>query len=533
MHKLIIFDLKVREKLQNGVNKIARAVGNTLGPKGTNVALEREWGTPTVVHDGVTVAKEINLKDPFENVAAQLVKDAAQRTNDLAGDGTTTSVILTQALVNEGLKVISTGVSPMMIRRGLEKALPKVVEAFKDQAKKVKTIEQKRRIASVAAGDDEMGKTIADTVDKVGVEGVVTVEESNSLETTVEYRQGMEIDAGFASANFITNLERLIAEVENPYILLTDYTLTSVADMLPFFKEFSLKSKQKSLVVVAEKVEGSVLASMVVTKMQGMVAMIAVNAPGLGDDRKTMLQDLATLTGATIISQEAGHNLDEITMDHLGRCERVISDKSSTIFQGGEGDPKKRIKEIKAQMKEAKTDFVKEKLEERLAKLSSGIAVISVGASTVSEMKERKERVVDAVNATKAAIEEGYVVGGALSMIFAADMLDDLQLKNQESQFGVEILQKALYYPFKILMDNANEDHGRIFEKILRKNDKKFGYNVVTGKIEDLVESGVIDPVKVVRLALENAVSVAIVLLTTNVIICASKEDKEKDKTAR
>lgn len=533
MSKLIIYHEKAKSKLQGGVNKIAQAVGSTLGPKGQNVALERQWGSPTVIHDGVTVAKEIDLKDPFENIGSQLVKDAAQRTNDRAGDGTTTSVILAQAIVNEGLKVISTGVSPMMIRRGLEKAMPVVVEALKEQAKKVKTKSQKYQIAGIAAGDEEIGKTIADTVDKVGVEGVVTVEESNGLETEVEYRQGMEIDMGYISPNFITNPERLLAEVEEPYILLTDYTLTSVADMMPFFNEFSTKSKRKALVVVAEKIEGSVLASMVVTKMRGMISMIAINAPGVGDAKKTVLEDLASLTGATIISQEAGFSLDEIKMEHLGKCEKVISDKSSSIFQGGDGDPKQRIKEVKAQMEKARTDFVKEKLEERLAKLSSGIAVISVGASTIPEMKEKKERVNDAVNATKAAIAEGYVIGGALSMIHAAEALKDLKLKHKEAQYGVEIIRKALSHPFKILMENSGQDHGRVIERISQRDNKEFGYNVVTGKIENLVEAGVIDPVKVVRLAFENAVSVATIVLTTSVVVCDDPKEKKDDGIPR
>ncbi len=533
MHKIIIYGDKARLQLQKGVNQIAKAVGSTLGPKGQNVALDREWGSPTVVHDGVTVAKDVFLKDPFENVAAQLVKDAAQRTNDRAGDGTTTATILAQAIFNEGLKLIAAGNSPIMIRRGLEKAAPVVVKALKDQAKKVKSKAQKYQIAGLSAGDDEMGKMIADTVDKVGVEGVVTVEEGNSLENEVEYRQGMEIDMGYASPNFITNPNRMLAELTDPYVLLTDYALTSVSDVIPFFNMFNKAAKQQTLVVVAEKVEGSVLASMVVTKIKGLMSLVAITIPGIGEAKKAVLDDLAVITGATIISKEAGFSLNEITIEQLGRCEKVIADSKSTIFQGGSGKPDKRISELKDQLEEARSQFVKEKLEERIAKLSSGIAVIRVGAPTVPEMKEKKERVIDAVNATKAAIEEGYVVGGALSMLYAREALDDLKLDNKEAQAGVDIIRKALYYPFKVLMTNSDQEHGAMIEKIKTFNDKEFGYNVVTDKIENLVKAGVIDPVKVVRLAFENAVSVAIVLLTTNCIITDDPEEKEKQQNQR
>jgi chaperonin GroEL len=529
--KNIIYGDDARTKLKAGVDKLAKAVGTTLGPKGRNVALEKSWGTPQVVHDGVTVAKEIELEDKFENMGAQLVKDAANKTNDVAGDGTTTATVLAQAIVDEGLRNISAGANPMILRKGLEKASHTAVSEIAKLAKPISGKEEKAQVATISAQSQEIGDVIAEAMEKVGDRGVITVDESKGFEIELEYKEGMQFDRGYASPYFVTNPDKMEAVIEDPYILVTDAKISGLQELLPMLENFVKISK--NLVIISEDVEGEALATLVVNKLRGTFNALAVKAPGFGDRREAMLEDIAVLTGAALISEKTGRKLDSVTVDDLGRAERVISDKDNTTIVGGKGTAKnikQRIEQIEAQISATTSDYDKEKLQERLAKLSGGVAVINVGAATETELKEKKLRVEDAVNATKAAVEEGIVPGGEIALLRIREALDKMKLEGEEGT-GVKILRSALEKPFRLLISNAGEDAGKILAEIERlskeKGNKNLGFNVLTMEFADMVEEGIIDPAKVTRSALQNAVSVAVMILTTDSLVAEMPKNEE------
>ncbi|HEX7455854.1 MAG TPA: chaperonin GroEL [Candidatus Nanoarchaeia archaeon] len=527
MAKQLAYSDEARKKLLTGINKLANAVSTTLGPKGRNVALDKKWGAPNVVHDGVTVAKEIELEDPYENMGAQLIKEAASKTNDVAGDGTTTATILAQAIAEEGLKNITAGTNPMTMKRGLEAGVNVVVEALKKAAKKVSSREEKAQLATISAADPTIGNLIAEALERVGNDGVVTVEESKGLETNVEYKEGMEFDRGFVSTYFVTDPAKMEASIENPHILITDKKITAIADLLPLLEK--LVQTAKELVIIADDIEGEALATLVVNKIRGTMNILAVKAPGFGDRRKEMLEDIAVLTGGTMISEDTGIKFDSVTPEMLGKADKITSDKDNTIIVGGKGAKIKidaRIAQIKKQIEKTTSDFDKEKLEERLAKLSGGVAVVNVGAATEVELKEKKERVNDAVQATKAAIEEGYVVGGEVALIRAAGLLNSVKVSGDEV-VGIKILQHALREPLKVLAANAGADAGWVVREVEKSEGDK-GFNALTGKFEDLVKAGVIDPVKVTRTALQNAYSTAMMVLTTEALVTDIPEEKKE-----
>ena len=528
MAKQLLYAEEARAKLKSGVDKLAYAVATTLGPKGRNVALDKKWGAPNVVHDGVTVAKEIELEDPFENMGASLVKEAASKTSDVAGDGTTTSVVLAQAMVEEGLKNITAGANPMILKKGVEKATDTVVTELKKMAKKVAGQDEIEKIATISAADPQIGKMIAEALQKVGPDGVITVEEGKGLELSVDYKEGMEFDRGFVSPYFVTDPDKMQAVVEDAYILITDQKVASLSDLLQFLENFVKISKD--LVIIADEVEGEALATLVVNKLRGTFNVLAVKAPGFGDRRKEMLEDIATLTGGVVISEDMGRKLESVTIEDLGKADRVVSDKDNTIIVGGKGAKSAiegRIKQIRNEITTTESDFDKEKLEERLAKLSGGVAVINVGAATEIELKEKKERVDDAVHATKAAVEEGYVVCGGVALLRAMKSLDKLGLNNDtDERIGVEIVREALEKPLSMLAKNAGVDSGWAVKEV-EKAHGNIGLNALTGKFEDLVLAGVIDPVKVTRTALQNAASIAMMILTTEALITDLPE-KEK-----
>ena len=528
MAKQILYSEEARAKLKAGVDKLTSAVATTLGPKGRNVALDKKWGAPNVVHDGVTVAKEIELEDPFENMGASLVKEAASKTSDVAGDGTTTATVLAQAMVEEGLKNITAGANPMILKRGVEKATETVVAELKKMAKKVAGGDEIEKIATISAADPVIGKMIAEALGKVGSDGVVTVEEGKGLELSVEYKEGMEFDRGFVSAYFVTDPDKMQAVVEDANILITDQKIASLNDLLQFLENFVKVSK--SLVIIADEVEGEALATLVVNKLRGTFNVLAVKAPGFGDRRKEMLEDIATLTGGTVISEDMGRKLESVTVEDLGKADRVVSDKDDTIIVGGKGSKaaiEGRIKQIRNELSTTDSDFDKEKLEERLAKLSGGVAVINVGAATEIELKEKKERVDDAVHATKAAVEEGYVVGGGVALIRSMKVLEKMGLDGEtDERIGIEIVRDSLEKPLAMIAKNAGVDAGWAVKEV-EKAQGNIGLNALTGKFEDLVIAGVIDPVKVTRIALQNAASVAMMILTTEALVTDLPE-KEK-----
>ena len=529
MAKQLLYAEKAREKLKKGIDAVAKAVGTTLGPKGRNVALDKKWGAPTVVHDGVSVAKEIELADPFENMGAQLVKEAADKTNDVTGDGTTTATVLAQAIVEGGIKNITAGANPMILIGGIQKAAEQVVASIKKQAQPVKDDGQKiTQVATISAQNEEIGQKIAEALKKVGPNGVVTVEEGKGLEITIDYKEGMEFDKGYISPYFITNPDTMEATVEDPYILLTDKKISSIQELLPFLERFVKVSK--NLVIIADEVEGEALATLVVNKLRGTFNVLAVEAPGFGDRRKEMLGDIAVLTGATVISEDVGRKLEDVTVEDLGRADRVTADKDNTVIVGGKGnkaDIDARIKQIKAELERTTSDYDKEKLEERLAKLAGGVAVIEVGAATETEMKEKQERVKDAVAATKAAIEEGIVPGGGVVLLQAAKEIKTEGLTGDELT-GAEILRKALEAPTKLLAENAGVD-GDVVVSEIYKRGKGVGFDVLTGEYVDMIKAGIIDPAKVTRTAVQNAVSVATMILTTE---CLVTDLPEKEKTS-
>ncbi|RJQ27479.1 chaperonin GroEL [Candidatus Parcubacteria bacterium] len=528
MAKQIKYSTEARQALISGVNKLADAVVVTLGPRGRNVALDKKWGAPNVVHDGVSVAKEIELKDPFENMGAQLIKEAASKTNDVAGDGTTTATLLARSIINEGFKAVGSGANPMFIKIGMEKAAKEIVEAIKEKSKPVgeKNIEE---VATISAQNQEIGKLIAEAIKKVGKDGVITVEEGKGVEFYVDYKEGMEFDKGYASAYFVTNADRMEAEIENPYILITDKKISSLQELLPFLESFIKVSKD--LVIIADEIEGEALATLVVNKLRGTFNVLAVKAPGFGDRRKSMLEDIAILTGGTVISEDTGRKLDSVTLEDCGRADKVRSTNESTQIIGGKGSKeqvKTRIAQIKKEIDRATSDFDKEKLQERLAKLSGGVAVINVGAATEIEMKEKKERVIDAVAATKAALEEGIVPGGGVTLLRARGSLLKLAKEevNQDQKIGIEILHNALAEPVKWIVKNAGEDPSLIVEKIESSKDEDYGFNVVKMKFESMLDTGIVDPAKVTRSAVQNAVSVGMMVLTTEALVTDIPEEK-------
>jgi chaperonin GroEL len=534
--KKIIYSDEARKKLKIGVDKLSSAVVTSLGPKGRNVALDKSWGAPQVVHDGVTVAKEIELEDKFENMGAQLVKEAASKTNDNAGDGTTTATLLAQSLVEEGLKNVSAGANPMILKRGLEKASNACVKEIEKLSKKITNKEEKTQVATISAQDEEIGNLIADAMEKVGDNGVITVEESKGFDMELEYKEGMQFDKGYASPYFVTNPDKMEADIEDAYLLLTDQKVSNVQELLPMLE--NLVKVSKNLVIIAEDIEGEALATLVVNKLRGTFNALAVKAPGFGDRRKAMLEDISVLTGASLISEDTGRKLDSVTVEDLGRAERVISTKDDTIIVGGKGDRKVldgRVAQIQTQIENSDSDYDKEKLVERLAKLSGGVAVINVGAPTETELKEKKLRVEDAVNATKAAVEEGIVPGGGVAFLRIREGIKNLNLKDEEAT-GANILYDALERPARKIIENAGEDSGRVIGKMekqaLDKRNPNIGFNVISMQYVDMIKDGITDPAKVARTALQNAVSVATMILTTDCLVADAPKDDSNDHAA-
>ena len=531
--KEIIFGSEAREKLLKGVEILAKAVKTTLGPKGRNVAIDKKWGGPSVIHDGVTVAKEIELSDPFENMGAQLIKEAASRTNDVAGDGTTTATVLAEAIIREGLKVVTAGSNPMSIKAGMEKARDVVIKEIKLMSKPVVGREGKVQVATVSAADSTIGNIVADALEMVGKGGVVTVEESKGLVTGIESRNGMEFDKGYASTYFVTDQERMVAEVNDAAVLITDYKIASINDLLPMLE--NLIKTTKNLVIIADEIEGEALATLVLNKLRGTFNVLAIKAPGFGDRRKAMLEDISSLTGGVVVSEETGRKLDSVTVEDLGFAKKVQSSKDSTIIvsdKNGSG-VKSRIKLIEKEIsdlvsvnKDNSKDFDIEKLRERLAKLSGGVAVINVGAATEVEMKERLERVKDAVEATKAALEEGIVPGGGVTLVRAAKALTKLKAVNDDEAIGINIIKAALIEPLRWIALNAGVEAGWVIKEIESKTDDT-GFNVMTNNFESMLTSGIVDPAKVTRTAVENAASVAIMVITTEALITEKPEDNK------
>ncbi len=533
--KQLVFTEEARRKLKNGMDVVANAVATTLGPKGRNVAVDRKFGSPTITHDGVSVAKEIELEDPFENMGAQLLKEAAQKTNDIAGDGTTTSTVLAHAIVTEGLKALAAGYNPMLLKRGIEEATDVVVEALRKMSVKIDTKEEIASVATNSAADPEIGNLIADVMDKVGKDGVITVEESKSLQFETEYVEGMQFDRGYISPYFITDAEHMEAVINEPYILINEKKISAAQDLVPILEKL-VQIGKRELVIIAEDIDGEALATLVLNKLRGMLNVLAIKAPGFGDRRKAMLEDIAKLTGGTVISEETGRKLETATLADLGRAEKVSSDKDNTTIVGGKGDTaaiKGRIDQIRVEIDKSTSDYDREKLQERLAKLSGGVAIIRVGAATETELKEKKHRVEDALSAARAAVEEGIVAGGEISLINASEALDSIKPENEEIKVGISIVRKALEAPIRKLASNAGQDGSVIIDGVRRisaeKKNKNIGYNVLTGEFADMIKAGVIDPVKVVRGALENAASIAAMMLTTEVLIT---DAPEKDKPA-
>lgn len=532
MAKQIIFDEEARRSLKKGIDILAGAVKSTLGPKGRNVALDKKFGAPSVTHDGVTVAKEIQLENPFENMGAQLLKEAATKTNDVAGDGTTTATVLAQAIVNEGLKNLAAGANPMQLKAGIDKGTQAVVEYIRQMAIPVEDQKEIAQIASISAADEQIGNLIAEVMDRVGKDGVITVEESRGINFETEYVEGMQIDKGYISPYFVTNTEKMEASLENPYILITDKKISAVQDILPIIEKI-VQQGRREVVIIAEDVDGEALAVLVVNKLRGILNVLAVKAPGFGDRRKEMLRDIATLTGGEVISEEMGRRLDSATLDDLGSARMITSHKEDTTIIEGHGesaDIQARVRQIKAQIEETTSDYDREKLQERLAKLSGGVAVIKVGAGTEVELKYRQTRVEDALSATRAGVEEGMVPGGGVALLNAVEALDNLGLTG-DAATGVTILRRALEEPIRQLAANGGRDGAVIVEGIRRaqkeKGSQHIGYNVLTDQYVDMVEAGIIDPAKVTRSALQNATSIAAMILTTEALITDLPENEK------
>ncbi len=520
MAKDIRFSDEARAKIRKGVNVLADAVKVTIGPKGRNVILDKSFGGPTITNDGVTIAKEIELEDKFENMGAQLVKQVAEKTNDAAGDGTTTATILAQAMINEGMRNVAAGANPMAIRRGIEKGTEALVAELLKRAKKVHGKEETAQVASISANDSEIGQLIAEVYDTVGRDGVITVEESQTLGLEKEVVEGMQFDNGYISAYFVTDSARMETVIEKPYILLTDKKISSVQqDLLPILEQVA-QSGRKDIVIIAEDVDGEALTTLVLNKLRGVLNVLAVKAPGFGERRKEMLRDIAVLTGGEVISEEVGYRMETATLAQLGEARRVVADKDHTLIIEGKGDPKEikaRQEQLKAQIAKTSSDYDKEKLQERLAKLSGGVGVLKIGAATEVEQREKKHRVEDAVEATKAALEEGIVAGGGVALVNAIKVLDTVKTSDEE-KIGVAILRKALEAPMRQIAENAGMDGSVIIEEI-KKAGVGIGYNAATGEYIDMIKAGVIDPLKVTRSALQNAASVAALLLTTEAAV--------------
>ncbi len=523
--KQLLFREEARRGLQRGVDKVAEAVATTLGPKGRNVALDKKFGAPTVTHDGVTVAKEIELEDPYENMGAQLLKEAATKTNDIAGDGTTTATVLAQAIVNEGLKNVAAGANPMLLKRGIMAAAEAVAANLKTQATQISTKEEIANVASVSAQDFEIGNLIAEVMDKVGKDGVVTVEESRGLEFETEYVEGMQFDRGYISAYFVTNTDSMEAIIEEPYILIYDKKISAAQDIVPLLEKL-VQIGKRDVVIIAEDVDGEALATLVLNKLRGMLNVLAIKAPGFGDRRKAMLRDIAILTGGTVISEETGRKLETVTLQDLGRAAKVQATKDDTTVVDGAGDEKAikgRIEEIRKEIELSTSDYDKEKLQERLAKLSGGVAVIRVGAATETELKEKKHRVEDALSATRAAVEEGIVPGGGVALVNAIPALDAVRFETEDENTGVQIVRRSLEVPMKKIAANAGIDGAVVIQEVRRQqkeqNNHNIGYNVMTNQYGDMIKAGIPDPAKVTRGAVENAASIASMILTTEVLI--------------
>jgi chaperonin GroEL len=531
--KQLVFAEDARRRLKAGIDIVANAVATTLGPKGRNVALDRKFGSPTITHDGVTVAKEIELEDPFENMGAQLLKEAASKTNDIAGDGTTTSTVLAHAIVTEGLRVLSAGSNPMLLKTGIMNAAHLIADEIKKQAIEITTKEDIANVATISAQDRQIGELIAEVMDKVGKDGVITVEESKGLEFEKEYVEGMQFDRGYISSYFVTDTDHMEAVISEPYVLIYDKKISAAQDIVPVLEKLVQLGKRE-LVIIAEDVDGEALATLVLNKLRGMLNVLAIKAPGFGDRRKAMLQDLATLTGAMVISDEMGRKLETTTIADLGRCEKIVADKDNTTVIGGKGDEKAikgRIEQIRVEIDKTTSDYDREKLQERLAKMTGGVAIIRVGAATETELKEKKHRVEDALSATRAAVEEGIVPGGGVALINASTVLDGLKYANEDEKMGINMVRRALEVPMRRISENAGKEGSVVIENVRqaqkRQKTRTIGYDVLRDEYIDMVKGGVIDPAKVTRGALENAASIAAMILTTEALITDVPE-KEK-----
>lgn len=528
MAKDITFGAEAREKIKNGVDTMANAVKVTLGPKGRNVVIDKKFGSATITKDGISVAKEVSLKDPMENVGAQLIKEVASKTADVAGDGTTTATVLAQAMFSVGIKNVAAGANPMDLKRGMDKAIEVVVDKLKQNSKQISNSKEIEQVATVSANNDtKIGKMIADAMEKVGKDGVITVEEAKGTETEVKVVEGMEFDRGYLSPYFVTNPEKMETELDNPYILICEKKISTMKDVLPILEGTSKAGR--SLLIIAEDIDGEALATLVVNRLRGILKVAAVKAPGFGDRRKAMLEDIAVLTGGTVISEEQGYKLENATIDYLGTAEKVNINKDNTLIVNGKGakaNIQARIEQIKTQIDNTTSDYDKEKLQERLAKLSGGVAILYIGAATEVEMKEKKDRVDDALHATRAAVQEGVVVGGGIALIRTLPGLENLAVENEDQRTGVNIIRQALEAPLKTIANNAGEEGAVVIQKV-KEAQGDFGYNARTNVFEDLYKAGVIDPTKVTRLALENAASITSLLLTTECVI-ADEQDDEK-----
>ncbi|HEV7365590.1 MAG TPA: chaperonin GroEL [Gemmatimonadales bacterium] len=525
--KELLFSTDARAKLKKGIDQLAEAVRITLGPKGRNVVIDKRFGSPTVTKDGVTVAKEIELSDPIENMGAQMVKEVATKTSDLAGDGTTTATVLAQAIFREGLKNVTAGANPMELKRGIDRAVEAVVEQLKTLSVPSAGKKEIAQVGTISANNDkEIGNLIAEAMEKVGKDGVITVEEAKGLETTLETVDGTQFDRGYLSPYFVTDPEKMEAVLEDPYILIHDKKISAMKELLPILEKVAQSGKP--MLIIAEDVEGEALATLVVNKLRGTLKVVAVKAPGFGDRRKEMLRDIAVLTGGQVISEEVGFKLENVTLNDLGRAKRVVIDKDNTTIVDGKGKPDDihgRIAEIRAAIEKSTSDYDREKLQERLAKLSGGVAIINVGAATETEMKEKKARVEDALHATRAAVEEGVVTGGGVALLRAQSALDKIK-GTEDEKVGVEIVRRALEEPIRMIAQNAGAEGSIVVARVKESKDKNFGYNAATDNYEDLVKAGVIDPTKVTRTALQNAASIAGLLLTTECVLVEKKEEK-------
>ncbi|MGQ9806222.1 MAG: chaperonin GroEL [Chlorobiales bacterium] len=531
--KLIHFDVEGRSALKRGVDKLADAVKVTLGPKGRNVIIEKKFGAPTVTKDGVTVAKEIELEDPIENMGAQMVREVASKTSDVAGDGTTTATVLAQAIYREGLKNVTAGANPMDLKRGIDMAVSAIVEELKRISRKISDKKEIAQVGTISANNDtEIGNLIAEAMEKVGKDGVITVEEAKGTETELKVVEGMQFDRGYLSPYFVTNAETMEAELDDPYILIHDKKISSMKDLLPVLEKVAQQGR--AMLIIAEEVEGEALATLVVNKLRGTLKVAAVKAPGFGDRRKAMLEDIAVLTGGTVISEEKGYKLENATIAYLGQAKRVVIDKDNTTIVEGKGksnDIKARINEIKNQIEKTTSDYDREKLQERLAKLSGGVAVLNIGASTEVEMKEKKARVEDALHATRAAVQEGIVPGGGVALIRASKVLENVKTGNPDQKTGVDIIRRAVEEPLRMIVANTGTTDGAVVLQKVKEGKDDFGFNARTESFENLIQAGVVDPTKVTRTALENAASVASLLLTTEAVISEKKEEEKAPAT--